>query len=65
MIETTMMIINNGTAKIEMMTSDVDMSNSALVDEGSFKDISLGFIGTSTEGREGVLKKEEDSPKFK
>ena len=62
-----MMIINNGTAKIEIMTSDVesDMSSSTPVDEGPFKDTSLGVIGISTEGREGALNEAGDSPKIR
>ncbi len=62
-----MMIINNGTAKIEIMTSDVesDMSSSTPVDEGPFKDTSLGVMGISTEGREGALKEAGDSPRIK
>jgi len=57
------MIINKGTAKIAIMTRDVesDMSSSTTDEEGPFNDTSFGVIGTSTEGREGVLKA-EDSP---
>ena len=62
-----MIIINNGTARIEIMTSEVesDISDSTTIDEGPSKDTSFGVVGTSTDGREGMFEGMEDSPLFK